>query len=96
MTLLCRSNSVASVRKKRKTPSTKSVSSLLSSKSQQKHYIFRHDNVVSYKESFIDVGSQTICLVMEYAEDGDMLAKIEQHARKGTQFAEYELWSFLI
>jgi len=56
----------------------------------------QHDNVVSYKESFIDVGSQTICLVMEYAEEGDMLSKIERHYKKGSCFAEYELWSFLI
>lgn len=33
---------------------------------------------------------------MEYAEEGDMLSKIEQHFKKGTCFAEYELWSYLI
>jgi len=55
-----------------------------------------HENVVSYKESFIDVGSQTICLVMEYTEEGDMLCKIEKHYKKGSCFAEYELWSMLI
>lgn len=57
---------------------------------------FRHENVVSYKESFIDVVSQTICLVMEYCEEGDMLSKIDSHFKMGTCFAEYELWSYLI
>jgi NIMA (never in mitosis gene a)-related kinase len=38
---------------------------------------YRHDNVVSYKESFIDVATSTICLVMEFAEEGDMLSKVE-------------------
>lgn len=56
----------------------------------------QHDNVIQYKESFIDVGSQTLCLVMEYAEAGDMLSKIDGHFKKGTCFAEYELWSYLI
>jgi len=38
-----------------------------------------HPNIVSYKESFVDVVSQTVCLVMEHCEAGDMLTKIEQH-----------------
>ena len=33
---------------------------------------------------------------MEYAEQGDVLTKIETHFKKGTCFAEYELWSYLI
>lgn len=37
----------------------------------------QNENIVSYKESFIDIGTQTICLVMEYAEHGDMLSKID-------------------
>ena len=56
----------------------------------------RHENVIEYKESFIDVNTQTLCLVMEYAEQGDVLTKIETHFKKGTCFAEYELWSYLI
>ena len=29
-------------------------------------------NVVQYKESFVDMNSQTLCMVMEYAEKGDL------------------------
>ena len=59
-------------------------------------FLFRHMNVVQYKESFVDVNSQTLCLVMEYCEKGDILHKIEGHYKRGTCFAEYELWSALI
>lgn len=55
-----------------------------------------HPNIVSYKESFVDIVSQTVCLVMEHCEEGDMLSKIEQHRRNFTQFTEIELWSYLI
>jgi len=33
---------------------------------------------------------------MEFAEKGDVLKKIEDHWKKGTCFAEFELWSVLI
>ena len=32
----------------------------------------KHPNIVQYKESFIDESSQTLCLVMEYADGGDL------------------------
>lgn len=56
----------------------------------------RHMNVVQYKESFVDMNSQTLCMVMEYAEKGDILHKIEGHYKRQTCFPEYELWSALI
>lgn len=59
-------------------------------------FYFRHENVIEYKEAFLDVTSNTLCLVMEYAERGDVLGKIEKNYKKGTCFAEYELWSALI
>ena len=57
---------------------------------------FSHGNVVEFKESFLDLKNHTLCLVMEYADGGDMLGKINKHFTKGTCFAEYELWSFMI
>ena len=30
--------------------------------------LLRHENVIEYKESFIDINTQTLCLVMEFAE----------------------------
>lgn len=29
-------------------------------------------NVISYKEAFIDEGTSTLCLVMEFADNGDL------------------------
>ena len=52
--------------------------------------------MIEYKESFLDVTSNTLCLVMEYAERGDMLNRIENNFKRGMCFAEYELWSALI
>ena len=31
-----------------------------------------HPNIIQYKESFIDSSSQSLCLVMEYADGGDL------------------------
>lgn len=33
-------------------------------------------NVISYKEAFIDESSSSLCLVMEYADNGDVFQKI--------------------
>lgn len=44
----------------------------------------------------MDCQSQSLCLVMEYAEKGDILKKIEEHFKRGTCFAEYELWTVLV
>jgi len=55
-----------------------------------------HENVIEYKESFIDLQTQTLCLVMEYAENGDISNRIEMHHRIGTRFEESELWSVLV
>lgn len=46
----------------------------------------KHPNVVEYKESFFDENSQSLCLVMEYVDDGDLAHKITENCRKGTYF----------
>ena len=33
-------------------------------------------NVIAYKEAFIDEASSCLCLVMEYADNGDVFQKI--------------------
>ena len=33
---------------------------------------FRHHNVIGYKEAFFDENSQTLCIVMEFADGGDL------------------------
>ena len=55
-----------------------------------------HPNVIAYKEAFIDEGTNTLCIVMEYADSGDLLAMIDRHKRNRSRFSEKEIWDFLI
>ena len=36
----------------------------------------RNDFVVSYKDAFIDETSESLCIIMEFADDGDLFQKI--------------------
>jgi len=47
----------------------------------------KHPNIVQYKESFFDEHSQCLCLVMEYADDGDLTQKITEHCKRGSHFS---------
>jgi NIMA (never in mitosis gene a)-related kinase len=38
-----------------------------------------HPNVIGFKEAFIDEASSSLCLVMEYADNGDVFQKICQY-----------------
>lgn len=55
----------------------------------------KHPNVIEYKESFIDEASQSLCLVMEYADDGDLAQKIAGHIKDGTRFSNGEAVSIV-
>jgi NIMA (never in mitosis gene a)-related kinase len=37
-----------------------------------------HPNIISYKEAFFEEATQTLCIVMEYADGGDLQSKINQ------------------
>ena len=39
----------------------------------------RHPNVIGYKEAFIEDSEKCLCIVMEYASDGDVYQKIIDH-----------------
>ena len=56
----------------------------------------KNNFVVSYKEAFIDEQSQSLWIIMEFADNGDLFQKICQHQSKGTYFAEKEIWSIFI
>lgn len=55
-----------------------------------------HDNIVAYKDAFIDESSNVLCIVMEFAEDGDLTSIIEKHKRNRTSVPETQIWSYLI
>lgn len=55
-----------------------------------------HPHIINYKEAFFDDPSQTLCVVMEIAEDGDLLKKTKYHIQNKSYFTENEIWKALI
>jgi NIMA (never in mitosis gene a)-related kinase len=51
-----------------------------------------HPNVISYKESFFDDSSLSLCIIMELCDGGDVLKKIEYCKLSGNPMKESELW----
>ena len=52
--------------------------------------------VVPYKEAFFEEKSSCLCIVMEYADNGDLFGKITQHKKKRYFFEETEIWRIAI
>ena len=55
-----------------------------------------HINIVAYKEAFFDDASSSLIIVMEFAQGGDLLGKVEKHQSRRSKFTEKELWSYMI
>ena len=52
--------------------------------------------VVNYKEAFLDEKDSTLCLVMEYADRGDLANRIQEQKKKGKYFNERDIWRVFI
>ena len=52
--------------------------------------------IIGYKESFIDESDQTLCIIMEYADDGDLYQKIKLYTKNKTFFMEHDIWRIFI
>ena len=52
--------------------------------------------VVNYKEAFLDEKDSTLCLVMEYADRGDLANRIKEQKKKGKYFNERDIWRIFI
>ena len=52
--------------------------------------------VVSYKEAFFDEKDNTLCIVMEFADRGDLYQKIEAHKKTAKFFEEIDIWRIFI
>jgi len=52
--------------------------------------------IISYKEAFIDESEPCLCIVMEYAEKGDLYQKITHFKRMGYSFDEKDIWKIFI
>jgi NIMA (never in mitosis gene a)-related kinase len=52
--------------------------------------------VISYKEAFISEEDSCLCLVMEYADKGDLYQKITAFKNKKQLFEEIDIWKIFI
>jgi NIMA (never in mitosis gene a)-related kinase len=48
--------------------------------------------VVSYKEAFYDDKSEMLCIVMEFANDGDLQGKIKKAQTIKSRIPEEDIW----
>lgn len=60
------------------------------------HIYQRNTNVIAYKEAFFDDESESLCMVMEFAERGDLEKRIKSKKKKEKHFSENEVWYFLL
>ena len=52
--------------------------------------------VISYKEAFIEDSDSSLCLVMEFADKGDLYQKITEFKKIGCLFEEVDIWRIFI
>ena len=52
--------------------------------------------VVSYKEAFFDEKDNTLCIIMEFADRGDLYQKIVRHKKSAVFFEESDIWRIFI
>ena len=56
----------------------------------------RHQNIIGYKEAFYETTNQTLNIVMEFADDGDISTKIKNNIKKKLFFSEETIWNWII
>lgn len=54
----------------------------------------RHPYIVTYRESFIE--KRCLCIVMDYADGGDLYTKINQHKKNKELFTEDEILDWFV
>lgn len=57
---------------------------------------FNHPNIISYKESFYSEETRTLDIIMEYAEEGDILSMIKKAKMNKAIISERRIWTILI
>ena len=55
-----------------------------------------HPNIITYHQAFVDEPSQSLCIVMEFANNGDLYQNICRHQKDGEYIKETEIWSIFI
>lgn len=52
----------------------------------------KHPNIISYRESFVDFESKTLCIVTEFADYGDLYDCIYRFKELKKPIAERDIW----
>ena len=52
--------------------------------------------VISYREAFFDEKDNTLCMVMEYADGGDLYQKIKENRKDNILLEESDIWRIFI
>jgi len=56
----------------------------------------QNKNVISYKEAFIESESNSLCIIMEYANNKDLYQLIIEHTKRKEHMKENDIWYILI
>ena len=59
-------------------------------------YRLSHPHIIAYKEAFFEDSTSSLCIVMEYADGGDLMALISKHSKNSSHIPESELWRFFV
>ena len=52
--------------------------------------------IVNYKEAFLEGKDSSLCLVMEYADKGDLSKRIEEQKKRNKYFNERDIWRIFV
>ena len=55
-----------------------------------------HPNVISYKAAFIDEASSSLCLIIEYANSGDLSERIKMMRDNDQMFTEEVIFKIAV
>ena len=56
----------------------------------------QHPHIIAYKEAFLDDSTSCLCLVTEYADNGDLFQRVRNNRHQNSYMHEGEVWRTLI
>ena len=60
------------------------------------NFSYRNENIIGYKEAFFEEETQTLCVVMEYADNGDLQGRMEELRKTRQLMPEEEVWNIAV
>lgn len=57
---------------------------------------YSHPQIIAYKQAFFEDSTSSLCIVMDYAEGGDLMGKINAFIKSKGHFPEDALWQMFI